>query len=185
MQEFQTLYQENHGRIYRYAYESVKNHEEAEDLTSHIFFKAVRGVKYERGRKVTRLWLVQVARTTIADYWRARPRVAIYSLEALAEAGWEGPAKASATSSGTIVDHVQRILQALPRHYRDVLTCRFLLSLSIRETAIRMGITEANVKVLQFRALKRAAALDPGLTGKQRYSPQSGEDEQRSKDDLE
>ncbi len=185
MREFQTLYQENHGRIYRYAYESVKNHEEAEDLTSDIFFKAVRGVKYERGRKVTRLWLVQVARTTIADYWRARPRVAIYSLEALAEAGWEGPAEASATSSSTLVDRIQRILQALPQHYRDVLTCRFLLSLSIRETAFRMGVTEGNVKVLQFRALKRAAAVEPGITGEQRHSSLSGEDEQRSEDDLE
>ncbi len=173
MREFQTLYQENHGRIYRYAYESVKNHEEAEDLTSDIFFKAVRGVKYERGR------------TTIADYWRARPRVAIYSLEALAEAGWEGPAEASATSNSTLTGRVQRILQALPQHYRDVLTCRFLLSLSIRETAFRMGVTEGNVKVLQFRALKRAATVEPGITGEQRHSSLSGEDEQRSEDDLE
>jgi len=38
VREFQTLYQENHGRIYRYAYESGKKHEEAEDLTSDIFF---------------------------------------------------------------------------------------------------------------------------------------------------
>ena len=48
-------------------------------------------------------------------------------------------------------------MQALPAHYRDVLTCRFLLNLSIRETATRLGLTEANVKVLQLRALKRAA----------------------------
>lgn len=41
-----------------------------------------------------------------------------------------------------------------------VLNSRFLLNLSIKETAARMGLTEANVKVLQFRALKRAADLD-------------------------
>jgi RNA polymerase sigma-70 factor (ECF subfamily) len=51
-------------------------------------------------------------------------------------------------------------LQALPPHYREVLTCRFLLNLSIRETALQLGLSEANVKVLQFRALKRAADLE-------------------------
>jgi RNA polymerase sigma-70 factor (ECF subfamily) len=41
-----------------------------------------------------------------------------------------------------------------------VLTYRFLLNYSIRETAEKMQLSESNVKVLQFRALKRAAALD-------------------------
>jgi RNA polymerase sigma-70 factor (ECF subfamily) len=40
------------------------------------------------------------------------------------------------------------------------LTCRFLLNLSVKATALRMGLTVANVKVLQFRALKRAADLE-------------------------
>lgn len=57
-------------------------------------------------------------------------------------------------------ERVQRLLQRLPAHYRDVLTCRFLLTLSIRDTARRLGLTEANVKVMQFRALKRAAELE-------------------------
>ena len=55
---------------------------------------------------------------------------------------------------------VERLMQALPAHYRDVLICRFLLNLSIRETATRLGLTEANVKVLQLRALKRATAVE-------------------------
>jgi RNA polymerase sigma-70 factor (ECF subfamily) len=162
VREFQTLYQEHHGYIYRFVYKSVKNHEDAEDLTLDIFLKAVRGVRYERGAKVTRLWLVQVARTTIADYWRARSRLAISSLDALLEDGGPGPRSAKARSSDTEVDRVQRLLAALPQRSQDILTCRFLHSLSLRETAYRMGITVANVKVLQFRVLKRAAALERG-----------------------
>jgi RNA polymerase sigma-70 factor, ECF subfamily len=38
-----------------------------------------------------------------------------------------------------------------------VLRCRFLLNLSIRETAAKMGVSEANVKTLQFHAIKHAA----------------------------
>jgi RNA polymerase sigma-70 factor (ECF subfamily) len=165
VQEFQTLYQENLGLIYRYVYSKVGNREEAEDLTSQIFIKAVRGVDQKRGVQSIQKWLFQVARTTIADYWRAYYRVSTNSLEELLEAGWEGPAdEEPAAASNQPAERVKRILQALPEHYREVLTCRFLLNLSIKETALSMGLTEANVKVLQFRALKRAADLEHFVT---------------------
>jgi RNA polymerase sigma-70 factor, ECF subfamily len=166
VQEFQTFYQENLGLIYRYVYSKVGNREEAEDLTSQIFMKAVRGVDTERGSQSMQKWLFQVARTTIADYWRAYYRVSVNSLEELLEAGWEGPVdEEPAVMDGKPEDRVQRILQALPEHYREVLTCRFLLNLSIHDTAMRMNLTEANVKVLQFRALKRAADLEFVIVG--------------------
>lgn len=60
---------------------------------------------------------------------------------------------------------VKRLLEALPGRYREVLICRFLLDLSIKDTACRMGVTEANVKVMQLRALKLAAKLANILPG--------------------
>src|SRR5579872_1284216 len=87
VQEFQTFYEENLGLIYRFVYSKVGNREEAEDLTSQIFIKAVRGVDTERGPLSMQKWLFQVARTTIADYWRTHYRVTVNSLEALLEAG--------------------------------------------------------------------------------------------------
>ena len=166
VQEFQTFYEENLGLIYRFVYSKVGNREEAEDLTSQIFIKAVRGVDTERGAQSMQKWLFQVARTTIADYWRAHYRISTSSLDQLLEIGWEGPAdEEPAAASNQPAERVKRILQALPQHYREVLTCRFLLNLSIKETALSMGLTEANVKVLQFRALKRAADLEHVVTG--------------------
>jgi RNA polymerase sigma-70 factor, ECF subfamily len=165
VQEFQTFYQENLGRIYRYVYSKVGNREEAEDLTSQIFMKAVRGADTERGAQSMQKWLFQVARTTIADYWRAHYRIATNSLEELLDSGWEGPAEDGPLAlNGKPEDKVQSILQALPEHYREVLTCRFLLNLSVRDTAIHMNLTEANVKVLQFRALKSASKLEHVVT---------------------
>lgn len=160
-QEFQTFYQENLSLIYRFVYSKVGNREEAEDLTSQIFIKAVRGVDTERGELSMQKWLFQVARTTIADYWRSYYRISVSSLEELLDAGWEGPANAEETVFNVgPTERVQRILQALPEHYREVLHCRFLLNLSIRDTALKMGLSEANIKVLQFRALKRAADME-------------------------
>ncbi len=163
-QAFQSLYRENLGPIYRYVYSKIGNREEAEDLTSQVFIKAVHSLNYACNPQSTRSWLFQVARTTIADYWRAFYRGATSSLDALLEAGWEGPAENEDEDKlfefSSSADQVQRLLQALPERDREVLTCRFLLGLSNRETAVRMGVTEGNAKVLQFRALKHAAALD-------------------------
>jgi RNA polymerase sigma-70 factor, ECF subfamily len=163
VQQFEQMYQEHLDRIYRFVYSHVRNREAAEDLTSQIFLKAMRSLDLEQSAHSGTAWLFRVARTTMADYWRAHYRRATtYSLEELLEAGLEGSVaeEGSTLSSNASVDRVQGILQLLPARYREVLTCRFLLHLSVRETAFSMGLTETNVKVMQFRALKRAADLD-------------------------
>jgi RNA polymerase sigma-70 factor (ECF subfamily) len=168
VQAFQTFYQEHLGPIYRYVYHQVSNREEAEDLTSEIFLKAVSRIDRERSPRSMQYWLYLIARTTIADYWRAHYRRPTRSLDALLEAGWEGPVDEELTAiNSESAERVQHLLQALPEQYRKVLTCRFLLNLSIKVTAVRMGVSVANVKILQFRALKRAADLERAVTEQQ------------------
>jgi RNA polymerase sigma-70 factor (ECF subfamily) len=52
------------------------------------------------------------------------------------------------------------ILRALPDNYRRILELRFIESCSVREAAAALGISTANAKVLQHRALRRAAQLE-------------------------
>jgi RNA polymerase sigma-70 factor (ECF subfamily) len=167
MQAWQQLYQEHLEPIYRYIYSKVGNREEAEDLTEQTFIKAVRTIDYARSPLSIQKWLFQIARTTIADYWRAYYRLSTDSLETLLAGGWEGPiaSLSSVRESLHPTERVRQILVALPKHYREVLNCRFLLSLSIKETAASLGLTEANVKVLQFRALNYAALLEKKAMG--------------------
>lgn len=160
-ERLQRLYEDNLHVIYRFIYSKVGNREEAEDLTSQVFIKAVRSIDNSRDAASIQSWLFQVARTTIADHWRSFYQLRAHSLDELLEAGWEGPAELDPPPRiAAPQDRVAHILDRLPDHYREVLTCRFLLNLSIKETALRMGLSEANVKVLQFRALKKAGRLE-------------------------
>ena len=170
------FYQAHHDLIYRYVYRSIRIREESEDVTSQIFLKVVSGMDDTREAKVVKLWLFQLTRTTIADYWRTRARDSTCSLEGLLNSGWQGPTEESPSVNDSAVERVQLLLQALPVQYREVLTCRFLLNLSIRDTARRMGVTVANVKVMQFRALKRAAHLAGAIFSEPRSRPISVED---------
>jgi RNA polymerase sigma factor (sigma-70 family) len=54
-------------------------------------------------------------------------------------------------------DKVRRLLQRLPDNYRRILELRFLQAFSVREAAGQMGVSVANAKVLQYRALRMAA----------------------------
>ena len=157
-QDMQRIYEEHLAAIYRFVYSKVGNRQDAEDLTSQVFIKAIRSLDNARDAQSIQAWLFQVARTTIADHWREFYRLRADSLDVLLLVGWETSIKDVEKTQEQTEQMVQRLLSHLPPRYRDVLTYRFLLNYSITETAQHMGLTEANIKVLQFRALKRMGA---------------------------
>jgi RNA polymerase sigma factor (sigma-70 family) len=158
-QDFSAFYQKYAASTHRYVYTHLHSHEEAEDLTADIFLKAWRDLDLARNEAALQMWLFHVTWTTLADYGRAHARDSTTSLERLQAQGWRGSEASRVSVNQAARDQVQQLLAVLPETYRTVLTYRFLLQYSLRETARAMGITLANVKVLQFRALKRAASL--------------------------
>jgi RNA polymerase sigma-70 factor (ECF subfamily) len=155
------LYEDYLAAIYGFIYSKVGNREEAEDLTAQVFLKAVHLLDQARAAGSMESWLFRVARTTVADHWRQFYRLRVHSLDDLLDGGWEGPAEErSETPSERPEVQLQGLLQKLPERYRQVLTYRFLLNHSIRETATKMHLSVGNVKILQLRALKKAAGID-------------------------
>jgi RNA polymerase sigma factor (sigma-70 family) len=61
-------------------------------------------------------------------------------------------------------DKVRSLLQRLPDNYRRILELRFLQAFSVREAASHMGVSVANAKVLQYRALRMAAQSGEEVT---------------------
>jgi RNA polymerase sigma-70 factor (ECF subfamily) len=143
--------------IYRFLYSRLGNQEEAEDLTSEVFLKAVRQLEPERDGPSVEAWLYQVARTTLADYWRRRSRVPedrLGYLDVLDALGTD-----PLPTDRAAIQFARWLLDQLPERYRQVLSYRFLRGYSIKETAQAMDISGNHVKVLQHRAVQRAAAL--------------------------
>ena len=56
-------------------------------------------------------------------------------------------------------ERVTNILAELPERYERILELRFLQSCSLKEAARAMSISLSNAKVLQHRALRRAAQV--------------------------
>ncbi len=51
------------------------------------------------------------------------------------------------------------MLDKLPENYRNILTQRFIRCKNIRNTAEFLNLSENNVRVIQFRAIKKAREI--------------------------
>jgi RNA polymerase sigma-70 factor (ECF subfamily) len=161
---FEQVYDAHVVGIYRFIYARVGNRPDAEDLTAQVFVRAVEQLDTDREPGQVAAWLYRVAHNATADYWRAFYRLPVVGADHVAP-GWEPVdegARPQADPDDRARDRVEALLRRLPQQYRRVLELRFLERLSVAETASAMGITNGNARVLQYRALRRAALLgDP------------------------
>jgi RNA polymerase sigma-70 factor (ECF subfamily) len=143
--------------IYRFAYRRIGNKDDAQDVTAQVFLKASRGLDPSYDEAAQRSWLFRAARTAIVDVWRSYGSCPVVPLEWYSE---DTPPNLQTSSDAPV--RVERILARLNPVQRRVLELRFLEGRSLLETARELGLTEGNVKVVQHRALRRAAELEGG-----------------------
>lgn len=164
---FEQVYDDHVVAIYRFVYARVGNRPDAEDLTAQVFVRAVEQLDTTRQPGQIAAWLYRVAQNAIADYWRAFYRLPLIGVDHVAP-GWE-PADEGTRPEPARDDRasvrVEALLRGLPDRYRKVLELRFLQRLSVAETAQAMGISSGNAKVLQYRALRKAALIGDGTDG--------------------
>jgi RNA polymerase sigma factor (sigma-70 family) len=157
--DWEEIYRDNVERVYRLMFSKVGNRADAEDLTTEVFLAALRPLRVSANVGEVRAYLLATARTVLAAYWRRTLGRPITALDAdRIEDVFPGP-----PSTDKATARAQRILAALPERYRRILQLRFLEACSIKEAAAEMGISVANAKVLQHRALRQAAGADERL----------------------
>lgn len=157
------LYQTHNSAVYRFIYYKVGNKEDAEDLAQEVFIAAFDGLKGFRGDASFRNWCYEIAKHKIADLWRGKYKMPIVDIEAIlglytTQVHTEDRVEKEQEAVAHITQ-VSSLLDQLQENYRQVLEYRFLKNYSIKETAEAMNISVSNAKVLQHRALKKAATL--------------------------
>src|SRR4051812_42454394 len=151
---WEAVYEDNVTWVYRTLFGSVGNRADAEDLTSEVFLTAMRPLRLTASVAEVRAYLRATARTVLAAHWRQTMGREITEIEDVAAA------PDVEESMSTAPDRVAAVLETLPDNYRRILELRFLHARSIKESAAEMGLSVANVKVLQHRALRLAAQVN-------------------------
>ena len=150
---WESVYQDNVIGIYQLVFRKVGNSADAEDLAEEVLMHTLKTLRLPAPVPTVRAYLVKTARTVLADHWRRHyaARDAASELEKM---------PIEITTNPDAADRAQRLLSLLPDHFRNILELRFLRGYSVREAAGELGVTESNARVLQFRALRKAAELE-------------------------
>ena len=147
---FGELYEENFPRVYAFIARRVRNRQEAQDLTSHVFARALANIsKFEWQGKPFAAWLYRMASNAIADHYHAQSR----------ELQWQQPEvtedEIEIAEQRTMLS---RSVDRLPAEQRRVVILRFFEERSIRDVAAQIGKSEGAIKQLQWRALQKLRA---------------------------
>lgn len=153
---WEAIYRDNVGWVYRMLFSKVGSRPDAEDLTTEVFLAALRPLRVSASVREVRSYLMATSRTVLADHWR---RTLGRELTTLDEDHAEQLSQEEGHSGRDRLAEAERILAQLPDNYRTILRLRYLLGHSLKESAAEMGVTVGNAKVLQHRALKAAAKI--------------------------
>jgi RNA polymerase sigma factor (sigma-70 family) len=154
--DWESVYRDNVVGIYQLAIRRVGSAADAEDLAQEVLIRTLKTLRLPAPVHAVRAYLVKTAKTVLADHWRRH-----YGAQAaVLEFGLLPSEALSAKPNGVATDRAQRLLALLPERFNRILELRFLRGYSIREAAREMGLTEVNARVLQFRALRKAAEFE-------------------------
>jgi RNA polymerase sigma-70 factor (ECF subfamily) len=152
--DLDAVYANNVLAVYRLIFRQVGNRPDAEDLTEEVFLAVLHRLRLPAPVRSVRAYLAATVRTVIAEHWRSH-YAAPPTLAFVEELGTPAFERAESDAANQAL----RVLAVLPDRFRQILELRFLRGLSVRQAAEAMGVTPGNARVLQHRALRRAAEV--------------------------
>ncbi len=145
--QFVALYENHFERVYAFIVGRVRDRDEAEDLTSEVFHRALANLpRFEWRGAPFAAWLLRIAANAVADRWRRAAKDRDVPAP-------DGPAEINLEED----EHrarLFRLVDTLPADQGRVIAMRFAQEKSIREIAREIGRSEGAVKQLQFRGLQ-------------------------------
>lgn len=153
LSRFAAVYERYSDRIYGYCLRRTNNVQEAEDLTSQVFERAMANLDSFRGGSAA-AWLFRIARNAVIDHVRRRrPDVSL-----------DGAARRLSSDDATPDDQVvaaetwhtlRALIAALPDWQADLLILKIVGGLSAAEIGEVLGKSAGAVRVELHRTVKK------------------------------
>ena len=158
---FAEAYEQYYTKVFAFIYSRVGNVELTKDLVAEVFERA-----YVKGHSVREpaayvTWLFMIAKNTVIGHYRRHKRE-INRTEKVKEHLWLSEPHSDPEADvlrGEAVSQLMRQLRNLSRRDQELLSLKFEGELSYAEIGKTLGISEVNVRVSVFRALRRLRAL--------------------------
>lgn len=155
--------------VFRLVYRSVRNADDAEDITQEVFIKAFERLHTFREQSRFSTWLMRIALNLCTDHARMQKRrQELLQREAAGKLAWmthpEPPDPDEVVRESTIQEVFHQALQQLPEAQRQLIVMRDLEQMEYEEMAQILGCTVGGVKLRVLRARRALKAkLEPLL----------------------
>lgn len=168
---FQALYERYNKRVYFVALGVVKNAEDAQDVVQEAFIKVHRNIDGFQGNSSFYTWLYRIVKNLAIDHIRRRKHVTEFDEKfkkddvvgdgsLLPRIMDQHPGKT--VGRRELSEQIQRALESLPEHHREVLILRESDGLSYEEIAELVDIPKGTVMSRLFHARKKMQAALAG-----------------------
>ena len=147
MTQFEEIYEMYFREIYLYAFALTKNREQAQEITSETFARALEGIDRFRGDCDVRYWLCSIAKNCHTSRLRKDGRLT----ELPEDLPQEGSVEQTAIDAA-LSEQAQAALHALEEPYKEVFMLRVYGELSFRRIGALFGKTENWACVVFHRA---------------------------------
>lgn len=148
--EREALYAEYAGKVRGYVFGRLSNRDDAEDVVSDVFLKVYEKYPtFDADRASVSTWVYTITRNTVIDYFRVH--------RTCAELPEELPDEGGVDDGLLRRESLQMLGEALGKlddRSRALIVLRYYKRMSLKDTAARMGVSYAYVKVLHKEALR-------------------------------
>ena len=154
------LFDTHHRAMFHYFYARVGQQQQAEDLAGELFVRMVRHLPTFKPTAVPfRAWLFRIAYNLTMDHFRVANGKVLAPLEQAEDQVQQEPTPLQQVERQMTAEQLHTALEQLIPDQRQVIILRFLVGLSLQETADVMERSLSAIKAMQHRGLKTMRAL--------------------------
>ena len=135
----------------------LRDADEAQDVAQEAAVAVFEKVGQLRNAAAFGSWSKMIVRRICLDYLARSKRFG--GLDDVYQAGWTETGRATAATCVEDVVYLSEVLGKMGDRTTEILNCRLVRGLSVRETAFELGLSEGAVKLRLHRARRKAMSL--------------------------
>ena len=152
-ERFDAIYREYRPKVSDYIRSHVNDPEDAQDLCSEVFRKALEHLDLRSGMGVSS-YIYTITRNTVVDYYRTRRVHAPLEEDIPLEGSLE-----DAVLSSDSLDRLAGALRQLPERERDIVVLHYYSGVTLQEIAEKMALPYSVIKRAHQSALKQLRVM--------------------------
>lgn len=152
MADFERIFEENRGFIYKYLFKMCRNQTLAEELTQETFFRAYMNISNLKKEDKASVWLCSIAKNTYFAYYNEQKKLEPLENSTDAESPFD---TVDILENKELAQKAFSVLHSLEEPYKEVFMLSVFAGLSLKEISTLFGKSESWARVTFYRAKQR------------------------------